>query len=124
MGEPTGRFERADRLLDSKEFQRISREGRRIASAEFVMLIGRSAKRGRKRLGISASRRVGNAVVRNRIKRVVREWFRDRRDQWPEDMDLLVIARRKAAGALSGSALNQALDKTFERGEKQERATR
>jgi len=124
VGEPTGRFERADRLLDSKEFQRISREGRRVASAEFVMLMDSSANRGRKRLGISASRRVGNAVVRNRIKRVVREWFRGRRDQWPENMDLLVIARRKAAEALSGSALIHALDKTFERGERQERATR
>ncbi|MCS5635975.1 MAG: ribonuclease P protein component [Myxococcota bacterium] len=124
MGEITGRFGRADRLLDSREFQRISREARRVASAEFVMLIGRSPSPGRRRLGISASRRVGNAVVRNRIKRAVREWFRRRRDQLPGDIDLVVIARRKAARMPRGSAVAEALDGTFERSEKQKRGSR
>ena len=124
VGVSTGRFGRADRLLDSREFQRISREGRRVVSAEFVMLIGRSASKSRRRLGISASRRVGNAVVRNRIKRAVREWFRRRRNQMPGEIDLVVIARRKAREMPRGSTLAQALDRTFEYGNKQKRGSR
>ncbi len=45
------------------------------------------------RLGITASRRVGNAVARNRIKRVVREAFRATRDLWPPGCDVVVIVR-------------------------------
>jgi ribonuclease P protein component len=46
------------------------------------------------RLGITASRRVGNAVVRNRAKRVVRDAFRATRSLWPTPFDLVVIVRR------------------------------
>ena len=55
---------------------------------------------GRVRLGITASRKVGNAVVRNRIKRATREWFRTGRERIvlePGGLDLVVIARRAAA---------------------------
>lgn len=46
------------------------------------------------RLGITASRRVGNAVVRNRAKRLVREAFRATRALLPAGLDLVVIVRR------------------------------
>lgn len=49
------------------------------------------------RLGITTSRKVGNAVTRNRIKRRVREWFRQEHAYFPEGMDVVVIARRAAA---------------------------
>jgi ribonuclease P protein component len=47
------------------------------------------------------SRKVGGAVVRNRVKRRVREWFRQARRDLAPDLDLVVVARRAAAG-LSG----------------------
>jgi ribonuclease P protein component len=49
------------------------------------------------RLGITASRKVGGAVVRNQFKRRVREWFRGRRIDIDRDLDLVVIAKRSAA---------------------------
>lgn len=49
---------------------------------------------GRTRLGITVTRRVGNAVRRNRIKRLVREWFRQRGDGLGA-CDLVVIAKRE-----------------------------
>lgn len=49
------------------------------------------------RLGITTSRRVGGAVVRNRIKRRVREFFRQYREQIDPVRDLVVIARSAAA---------------------------
>ncbi len=47
------------------------------------------------RLGITVSRSVGNAVVRNRLKRAVREWYRQA-SGIPQGIDLLVIARPAA----------------------------
>jgi ribonuclease P protein component len=57
------------------------------------MLERSSFERG-PRLGITASRRVGNAVERNRAKRLVREAFRALRDTWPERADVVVIVRQ------------------------------
>jgi ribonuclease P protein component len=61
-----------------------------------------------RRIGITASRKVGGAVVRNRIKRRVREWFRQSRDRLPPDVDVVVIAR-PGAGALSSQELYERL---------------
>lgn len=57
----------------------------------------RSESRPVRRIGITASRKVGGAVVRNRVKRGVREWFRRNRHELPEDVDVVVIARPPAA---------------------------
>ncbi len=61
-----------------------------------------------RRIGITASRKVGGAVVRNRIKRGVRDWFRRSRDELPGGVDVVVIARRPAA-RLSGRELSARL---------------
>jgi ribonuclease P protein component len=65
----------------------------------------RSESRPVRRIGITASRKVGGAVVRNRVKRGVREWFRRNRAALPEDADVVVIARPPAA-ALSTAELH------------------
>jgi ribonuclease P protein component len=50
---------------------------------------------------VSASRKVGNAIVRNRAKRLVREAFRATRDLWPPGFDVVVIVRRPLEDGLS-----------------------
>lgn len=71
-----------------------------MASRYFVIQVapGEVDKTGFVRLGLTVSRRVGNAVVRNRVKRRVREWFRHRRENLGDGVDLVVIARPEAAG--------------------------
>jgi ribonuclease P protein component len=75
--------------------------GRRITTAHFVLLIyARPADQSKSpaRLGVTVSRRVGNAVVRNRAKRVIRESFRATRQLWAPDVDLVVIVRHMPGG--------------------------
>jgi len=65
-----------------------------VVSAGFVFLLRRASVGERRRLGITASRRVGNAVERNRAKRVVREAFRRLRQELPAGLELVVIVRQ------------------------------
>ncbi len=80
------------------EFQEIQSRGRRVKLPHFVLLF--YARRpsgddpGQTRLGITASRKVGNAVVRNRCKRLIREAFRRTSDLWAADLDVVVIVRQ------------------------------
>lgn len=52
-----------------------------------------------RRIGVTASTRVGNAVVRNRVRRRIREIFRKDRNVLPQSIDLVVIARTASPGA-------------------------
>jgi len=96
----TAHFSRSNRLLRSSDFKRLSREGKRAAGRYFVLLsIARPLPDDveSSRIGITVSRKVGNAVVRNRVKRRVREWFRHDREDLGKEMDIIVIARPAAA---------------------------
>jgi ribonuclease P protein component len=72
-----------------------------VSSRSFIFLAAARHPGGAEpvvRLGITASRRVGSAAVRSRIKRRVREWFRRHRAELPAGRDVVVIARAAAAG--------------------------
>jgi ribonuclease P protein component len=113
----TGRFRPAARLRRAGEFQHVMRHGRRGSVSLFIVLAARTSgpePRQGSRLGITVSRRVGSAVERNRIKRVVREWFRSERVNLASDTDLVVIARSAANGRRSGE-LREALTEASRR---------
>jgi ribonuclease P protein component len=103
-------FAAADRLHRSAEFIRLQRSGVRFQSPHFVLYAGRlEHEPGRSRLGVTVSRRIGDAVVRNRVKRRVREIFRTVvRDNLPAGTSIVVIARA-GAGALATPAINDEL---------------
>lgn len=91
---------RADRLRESKDFRRLNQQGVRMSSAHFVAVVGdhwRGADGPGPVLGLTVSKKVGAAVERNRVKRRIREWFRQNRAALREGAALVVIARRGAA---------------------------
>ncbi|MEM1244818.1 MAG: ribonuclease P protein component [Acidobacteriota bacterium] len=100
------RFGSRDRLLQREQFQDCYRKGQRL-SRHFVNVHVRANDEGRARLGITASRKVGKAHVRQRTKRRLREIFR----RWPERNGLpavdIVLHVKPHAGAADFEALRR-----------------
>ncbi len=87
---------RTSRLRLRREFLEVQQRGRRIYSGELIVLALDSGG-PRPRIGITVSKKVGNAVERNRVKRWIREGWRAVGPDLPA-VDLLVIARPAALG--------------------------
>lgn len=93
------RFGPLDRVRSPLEFQRAYRRGRSASNGALVVYVYAN-QLDRCRLGLSVSRRVGNAVVRNQWKRITREAFRTSREQLPAGSDVVVVPRAAQAPSL------------------------
>lgn len=89
-------FPRQLRLRRRAEFRAVQERGRKVHTTHFLLFV-LEAEPGDTRLGITASRKVGSAVVRNRLKRYLREVFRRHRDEFPRDKSLVVLVKHAAA---------------------------
>ena len=101
MNEHRATFPKRARLRKRQDYVRIQREGRRRHTEHFVILVANGAA-DRARVGITVSARIGNAVLRNRIKRLVREVMRTLRQQL-RPADIVVIAK-PGAGIVTHAA--------------------
>lgn len=82
----------------SQDFQRIARQGKRWKGPAFIMQILQTAEESSFRLGLTASRKVGNAVIRNRAKRRLRETVRlYLQTKTLAGFDMVLIAKTAAA---------------------------
>lgn len=87
-------FPKSRRLRRSIEFKSAQSRGRRISTEWFVFVVAPRDDREPARLGVTASRKVGNSVRRSRLKRLVREVFRLHPDWFPRGLDLVVICKK------------------------------
>jgi ribonuclease P protein component len=84
------------RLSRSADFERVYRQGRSIANRYLVLYAFSNRAGPQTRLGLSVSRKVGGAVQRNQIKRLLREAFARARPELAEGHDVVVVARPPA----------------------------
>jgi ribonuclease P protein component len=84
------------RLSRSADFDRVFRAGRSHAGRELVLYVFPRGDEAESRLGLSVSRKVGGAVERNRVKRLLREAFAQESARLPAGTDAVIVARPEA----------------------------
>lgn len=89
-------MQRKLRLRDRSDFNRIYRHGRSFANSQFVVYWSKRSETESFRMGVSVSKKLGNAVVRNRMRRVVKELVRLNAAQIEDRTDFIIIVRRPA----------------------------
>jgi ribonuclease P protein component len=95
----SNRFRPEDRVRKQADFDRVYQA--RVFAADAVLIVNAAANGlTHSRLGLSIGRSVGNAVVRNRWKRLIREAFRLSRSELPTELDLVVRPQKGAAAEL------------------------
>ena len=102
-----------DRLKKSWEFQRAYKKGKKCWDTYFVIYVYHTQLR-QTRLGITASKKVGKSVQRNRVKRLIREAFRMLKLELLPSYDIVVVSRAAACG-LSMHQVRESLRKLFQR---------
>lgn len=109
-------FPKNERLLKRGSFLKLSRFGRKIHTRYFIAAM-LDAETDRTRIGITVSKKVGNAVERTRIKRIIREYYRKNRDAISGNRDINIIARKYVASRSNGEVRDE-LGKLFKKIEK------
>ena len=88
------KMKKAFRVKENKEFQDIFKNGKSFANRQLVIYYRKKQDQTHFRVGLSVGRKIGNAVTRNRIKRYLRQAFRELEDQIQSQCDIIIIARK------------------------------
>lgn len=81
------------RVKKEREFQQVFHHGKSVANRQFVIYQLPKRHQEHFRVGISVSKKLGNAVTRNRLKRLIRSLLTEMKPRLRQDVDLIVIAR-------------------------------
>jgi ribonuclease P protein component len=104
-------YQKTDRIRKRSEYLHLAEDGQRFFSRYFILVYA-SRNASVSRLGVTVTKKIGNAVTRNRLKRLCREYFRTHRDQFMGAYDMHVIARSGSAHA-ANTELTKSLEKLF-----------
>ncbi len=98
-------------ITENKDFKRLYYKGKSVAN-ECVAVYWRRTGGPGCRLGITVSAKIGKAVVRNRVRRLIKESYRLMEDRVRSGQDIVVVARSRAAGA-DYRTVSGALERAF-----------
>ena len=93
---------RAARIKQNRDFARLRRTAQRAALGCLIANWGPLPTTGRSRIGVITSRQLGNAVVRSRARRLLREVFRLHRHEFAQPLELVLVARASIVGKRFG----------------------
>lgn len=82
------------RIKKNKDFQEAFKKGRSFANRQFVVYVLQKEEQTAFRIGLSVSKKLGNAVTRNQIKRYIRQAVFELKDSMQQDLDYVIIARK------------------------------
>lgn len=85
------------RIKKNDDFQKIFKKGESFANRQFIIYKLHNENLGHFRIGLSVSKKIGNAVTRNRIKRYIRQAFLEMENEINPHYDYIIIARKPAA---------------------------
>ncbi|MBM7624302.1 ribonuclease P protein component [Sporohalobacter salinus] len=102
-------FPKSERLTKTHQFKRVYNQGNSISN-NLVVLYTLKRSSGNRRIGFSVSKKVGNAVVRNRIKRILKEIYRRNKSELINNIDLVFIARQGISSASYQEIKNSVFD--------------
>lgn len=91
------RMKKSFRIKKNSDFQRVFKEGKSVANRQFVLYILEKKEQEHFRIGLSVSKKLGNAVKRNQIKRYIRQSFMEFEQKVKDGRDYVIIARRPTA---------------------------
>ena len=90
-------MKRKYRIKKNKDFQTVFKNGKSIANRQFVIYMLQNPVEQEFRIGLSVSKKIGNAVTRNRIKRLIRQVFLEEKHRIKSGKEFIIIARKPAA---------------------------
>ncbi|PLR80655.1 ribonuclease P protein component [Bacillus canaveralius] len=82
------------RIKKNKEFQEVFQKGKSVANRQFIVYVLKKPEQPYFRIGLSVSKKIGNAVTRNRVKRYIRQSFQEFQDEILGSNDYVIIARK------------------------------
>lgn len=86
-----------NRIKKNDEFQAVFKSGVSVANRQFVIYMLEKPEQNEMRIGLSVSKKIGKAVIRNQIKRNVRQTFLELKEDLKQNMDYIIIARKPTA---------------------------
>ncbi|MED3801417.1 ribonuclease P protein component [Lysinibacillus xylanilyticus] len=90
-------MKKRQRVKKNDDFQKVFKKGKSFANRQFVVYFLEKEGQTEFRVGLSVSKKLGNAVTRNQIKRYIRQSIHEIKDELKLNMDYVIIARQPAA---------------------------